>query len=369
MRKEIGSEFDVSINILLKDSQKYTSFYNYNLFIEEPKDIVYLSNGRTAIKFVLSHILKRQEIRKCWLPGYLCETMIQPFKELKLDYEFYNIKEGLELDTKYLSNRVKKRDLIFLTYYFGFPQSDEVLDFLYEIKSLNIVILEDITQSFLTDDIRIKRIGNYSIISIRKWFGIPEGGIAISFNDLFDKDLLRKEPFYEFVYLRLMAALLKNLYLNEIIQEKDYFRQMFKRAEELANSNIGLNIMSELSIKILNSIDFKVLINKRRENFLFLLSNINDLNKITPLYKELKEGVCPLGFPIVVPQRDLLRAFLTSNSIFCPIHWIIPSEIPSDFSYAHYLSQNILTIPCDQRYSTNDMEIIVNKVKRFSLGG
>jgi dTDP-4-amino-4,6-dideoxygalactose transaminase len=365
MTKEIGSEFDISINVLSNDSEE--SSYLFNLFVEKPIDIIYLSNGRTAIKFVLSHILKKYEIRKCWLPSYLCETMVQPFKELKLDYEFYNIKEGLEVDTKYLSNRVKKGDLVLATYYFGFPQSDEVIDFFYELKKIAI-ILEDLTHSFLTNNVLTKRIGDYSIISTRKWFGIPEGGIAISNNDLFNKDLLYKEPFYEFANLRLAAAILKNLYLNGIIHEKEYFRQIFAQAEELANSGIKLKAMSKLSFKILNSIDFNLLVSRRRANFLFLLSNItNYLTEITPLYNDLKEGVCPLNFPIIATKRKLLRDFLRSNNIFCPIHWVIPREIHAEFSYAYYLSENILSIPIDQRYSINDMEIIVEKIKEFLL--
>lgn len=368
LRKEIGSEFGIPIESLA-EALCSKEFIRSKRFFGNAADVVYLSNGRTAIKFILTHILRKKQINKCWLPSYLCElSIVQPFKELNLSYEFYNVKEGLQVDVRYLSSRVKKGDLILVLDYFGFPPAKEVINFLQEMKAYGIPILWDLTHSFLTRNNWHNEIASYSAVSFRKWFGIPDGGVAISNTDLFDKNLILEEPFYGFTYLRLLAAISKNFYLKGIIQEKNFFRAEFAKAEELADSFINLNTMSDLSKRFLNSINFTAIINKRRENFTFLSSCVSKMKGISPLYAGLENDVCPLGFPIIADRRNALREFLINKDIFCPIHWTLSNEVPKRFTYAHYLSNNILTIPCDQRYSSEDMGAMCEKISEFYEG-
>jgi len=362
---EIGSEFDIPIGVLLNASNLISQkMFQEKLFCKNGIDVAYLSTGRAAIKFILSNIIKKAKIKKCWLPSYLCETIIQSFRELNLDYEFYNLEENLQLDTDYLLRRIKKNDIILTINYFNFLPNNRTIKFLRKLKNNNVIVIEDSTHSFFTNN-NLPGIANYSIISLRKWFGIPDGGIAISNNDLFDKKLIVEKLFYDFVYLRLKYAILKNFYLNKVINKKDSFREIHNKAEELANLTIRLNAISCISKTILNSIDFNNVIYKRRKNFKYLLSSFKNLDNIDILCKNLKEGICPIGFPIIVARRDALREYLTTNKIYCPIHWLLPEEIPKKFTYSYFLSQNIITIPCDQRYSIEDMEMIAEKVKKF----
>lgn len=366
LNREIGSEYDISIEVLLNASNFLTKkAFQEELFCKDVVDVAYLSTGRAAIKFILSNIIEKSKINKCWLPCYLCETIIQSFRELNLDYEFYNLKENLQLDIDYLSRRIENNDIILTINYFNFLPNNKIVKFLRKLRNDNVIIIEDSTHSFLTNNINLTRIFNYSIISLRKWFGIPDGGIAISNNDLFDKKLIVEKLFYDFVYLRLKYAILKNFYLNKVINKKDSFREIHNKAEELANLTIRLNAMSCISKTILNSIDFNNVIYKRRKNFKYLLSSFKNLDNIDILCKNLKEGICPIGFPIIATKRNALKEYLINNNIYCPIHWLLPEEIPKKFDYSYSLSKKIITIPCDQRYSLEDMEIIVRKVKKF----
>ena len=45
-------------------------------------------NGRSALYFILKEI--KNKINKIYVPFYLCESILQPIKELNLKYEFYN---------------------------------------------------------------------------------------------------------------------------------------------------------------------------------------------------------------------------------------------------------------------------------------
>jgi hypothetical protein len=54
---------------------------------------IFYSSGRTALKYILKAINPSYPIL---LPSYLCESILQPFKELDIEYEFYRIKEARE---------------------------------------------------------------------------------------------------------------------------------------------------------------------------------------------------------------------------------------------------------------------------------
>ena len=193
---EIGSEFDIPIEVLLNASNLISQkMFQEKLFCKNGIDVACLSTGRAAIKFILSNIIKKAKIKKCWLPSYLCGTIIQPFRELSLDYEFYNLKENLQLDIDYLSKRIEKNDLVFTINYFNLLHNNKVVEFLRKLKNNDVISIEDLTHSFLNNNIFSYKISDYSIISLRKWFGIPDGGIAISNNDLSDKNLIEKNPF------------------------------------------------------------------------------------------------------------------------------------------------------------------------------
>ncbi len=77
--------------------------------------------------------------------------------------------------------------------------------------------------------------------------------------------------------------------------------------------------------------------------------------------KDKIENNIPIGFPILIDNRDKIRRELMLKSIYCPIHWDIrESRIPILFKDAYYLSERILTLPIDQRYNIEDMNRLVD---------
>lgn len=58
-----------------------------------------------------------------------------------------------------------------------------------------------------------------------------------------------------------------------------------------------------------------------------------------------------------------IKKKLAEEGIFIPTLWPnVMDEMPLDSIEYDYAS-NILPLPCDQRYSTNEMRIIVEKLK------
>jgi dTDP-4-amino-4,6-dideoxygalactose transaminase len=76
------------------------------------------------------------------------------------------------------------------------------------------------------------------------------------------------------------------------------------------------------------------------------------------MFPELPEGVVPLGFPIRVRPRDSIRTALFQQEIYPPVHWPLEACVPASFEASHHLADEIMTLPCDQRYDADDMRRI-----------
>jgi dTDP-4-amino-4,6-dideoxygalactose transaminase len=359
--REIGSEFSLPTKYLRKvDTNQFETYSNYQAK-------VFLSSGRGALG-LLAKTLRLNKDDEVLLPSYLCKEIITPFSNELFKIKFYKINEALDVDVYDIMKKIGKntRALLFINY-FGFPQR-----MMQEIKDLcegKIVLIEDLVQSFLTqsDEKALGFIGDVTISSYRKWIPIPDGALLGVNNSLLHIALEQVLPYKKlYVETRLHGLELKGEYLIQAKTSKKGFRKLFASAEKTLDSTPVE--MSDYSRKMLSKFDFKAIIDKRRENFQYLLSSLRDLRSAKPLYRKLPTGVCPLGFPIITKDRDGLKKMLIKNQIYPPIHWRLLNSIDKkEFSASWYISKHILTIPLDQRYSKEDMQFVADVINRFEV--
>lgn len=74
------------------------------------------------------------------------------------------------------------------------------------------------------------------------------------------------------------------------------------------------------------------------------------------IFPDLPEGVVPLGFPVRMAERDAARQRLFAEDIYPPVHWPIEDVVPPEFQSSHRLARWIMTLPCDQRCSPDDLD-------------
>ncbi|MFR4161301.1 MAG: hypothetical protein ACLT0R_01745 [Paraclostridium sordellii] len=357
MAKEIGSEFSYSLSNIMKIIN--SSNNSLNKFLNVDKDyILYLNTGRSAIKYLIDNIISKK-YKKILVPSYLCSSILKSIESSNIDIEFYRVTSKLEIDLDDIKSKIDNSTCIFIINFFGFEQRKEIRNFLNEVRKSNVII-EDCTHSILS---RINPIGHYQIASMRKWIGIPDGSIIISLEHKIHRviDLI----YDEFILKRLIGQLAKNEYLVGGNIEKDKFLNLISDAEQEYDENFKISKISDISKKILNNQDYSEIIKIRRTNYLYLLKNSEDINSIEVMYKEISNNVCPLGFVVITNQRDRLRQYLAKNRIYCPIHWSLPKILSNKYEESIKLSENILTIPCDQRYTIDDMKYIIKKLRDY----
>ena len=99
---------------------------------------------------------------------------------------------------------------------------------------------------------------------------------------------------------------------------------------------------------------------RRKELFEILLSKFND----KALFKKIPGNVIPLGFPIIVNDRNKLRDDLKKENIFCPVHWSLSNKISeAEFQESFWLSKNILAFQINETIDKNKLSKYFELIK------
>jgi len=343
--KFIGGEYYYSPLILFK--KKKFDLENYLKDKYSQKYFYFTGGGYYSIFKIIEEIgfENNQEIL---LPSYLCPTILIPFKKRNIKYRFFRINKNLEIDINDLKSKVNEdTKVVFFIKYFGFPPKNEVLSFLKEIKEKKIILIEDSVQSFFSD---IELIGDYCFNSFRKF--LPLDGSVIISNDKI-KTKHKSKSFTKYFFLKLIGQHLRMLSINfQILDLSKMFLNLFSLANEDYYKHIEVNF-NWWNKFILSKYDIGLLKEQRYNNYVSLLDNFKDI----ALIKEINSNIVPLGFPVLIKNRNEIRKNLISKNIFCPVHWILPDEIDkNEFKDSWYLSEYLLTIPINENFGVAEYE-------------
>mgnify|MGYP001064379978 CR=1 FL=1 len=110
---------------------------------------IWLNSGRAAILWALRALRPLDSKRpRCLLPGYLCPSVVQPFKEAGFDVVFYRVDNHLQVDLDDLHSGIGSDVLaVVIIHYFGFLQPGAVFD-LIESTDPPVYVIEDVTHAW-----------------------------------------------------------------------------------------------------------------------------------------------------------------------------------------------------------------------------
>ena len=340
---ELGSEFDLKLSDLtIKENNLFNYLADYNC--------IYTDSGRSALKILT------KDLNEVLLPEFTCESVSDCFNKEKL--KFYSVDESCNIDIENLkSNITDETDCIFIMHYFGVLQEKDTLE---EIKRIaderNIMLIEDTTHSIFSET---STIGDYMIASIRKWIPISLGGVIYSKKQLPDISNIKNSNDND----RLYGMLLKNLFLNDILDCNKLYRNIFSESEEKFDKKNEIELMSDLNRFIISCFDIKELKEKRKQNYQYLLKELKKYG-IKPVNYVTGEE-CPFVFPIRIKSRNNFRGYLMDNRIYCAVHWPFDEFKKECRSIAKYNADTLISIPVDQRYERKDMDYLINVIKSY----
>lgn len=301
------------------------------------KDGILLNTGRNAFEYILRSI---PNLRGVYLPYYTCNVMLEPLKRLfGVSFAFYHITHQLEIAEDF---DLGEGEYIVVNNYFGIK--DEYVCRMAEKYKDRLIV--DNAQAFyapIMDGIK-------AIYSARKFFGVPDGGIAYLPND-------NKQ--WEWYETDDSVDRLDHLTIRlEQGPEAGYAK--YREAEDKLDYQPIMQ-MSAYTRDALTHIDYNAVIERRKKNFQILHEALCNYNTL-PI-PDMDSFACPMVYPYMDCYKRKLRWPLKEQRIFVPKFW------PNVVSYGHFdfeqdMAEYIMPLPIDQRYGEEDMQRIIEIINK-----
>ena len=306
------------------------------MIIKSPKDInnfkrnVHLTNSaRQGWELILNTL---DDSSKILLPSYIGITeregsgIYDPVLNTSIKHDFYLLNNDLTIDTAEIEKWIKngKYKLILLVHYFGF-KIQNIEEIVKVCKKYNIIVVEDCAHLYnynLLEFSDAGTFGDFAFYSLHKNFPFEKGGMLVQNN------LEIKSPHFTTT----------------------------KTTQQLATQLIKY--------------DVKMIAEKRKKNFKTIQKLFCNIEGIES-FKELKEGDIPHNYPILVKNglREKLYFWLLDNNVpLIALYYclIIPLQ-DEKYTSMKNISDNILNLPVHQDIILEEIEIIIELIKKGIL--
>jgi len=290
-----------------------------------------LKSGRAALREIFRYI----KPSLVYLPYYTCDALLEPFEAEGVEFRFYEINEFLEPVCSF--DLLPGEYLLYINYFDLKRDAVQQLSSLYKDK-----LIVDCTQSFFMQGNGVSWFFN----SCRKFFGVPDGA---------------------YLYVPDGVSLPTKYAANEDYSVEHLVKRFnghpgegyrfFQDNEKLAGGEVFA--ISKLSEYLLSQINYDQVATQRRENYKFLQARLQHINLLPA--QPVTENV-PMCYPLLLNEK-VDKASFFDRQIFVPSFWKDTLErADKGFNHEKWLTEHLLPLPVDQRYSRDDMELIISVV-------
>jgi len=293
-------------------------------------DLVAVNNARSA----LLYILKARNIKKLYLPYFLCDSVSEICDREGYSYEYYHIDRSF---MPVFVPRLSDGEYLYIVNFYGQISNEQ----LFELKNKYVSIIVDNVQAFFQKPVRDVD----TVYSCRKFFGVPDGGYVST-------DAVLNEPLELDVSKDRM-----NHILGRFEGSASNYYQEFNRNNR-SFTDLPLRRMSELTHNILGAIDYVAVCNKREANYMVLENVLSQYNRL-----KLIRPIGPYAYPFYCENGMEVKKKLAEKKIYVPTLW--PNVVALDGTLEKDYAENILPLPCDQRYTEDDMKYMSEIIEKL----
>jgi hypothetical protein len=145
------------------------------------------------------------------------------------------------------------------------------------------------------------------------------------------------------------------------LDEKDVFLSEIRQGESMIDKLDGIHPISEISEKMISTINGEEIAFARRVNMKHLWELLDgEVEMVLGLEKSF-DGA-PFSLPILVENRDEVQKKLAQKGVYAPVLWPISDVARKVCEVSACVSDRMLSLPIDQRYNYDDIEEIASVV-------
>jgi hypothetical protein len=309
-------------------------YFGFELLINRPyhQDMVELNTGRNA----LLYLVKARKIKKVFIPYFLCDSVSDMLQKNSIQYEYYPINNNL---MPVLNHELNGNEYLYVVNYYGQIDEDKIRG----LKDRYGSIIVDNTQAFFQRPLP----GIDTIYSCRKFFGVSDGAY------------LSTDAFLE---AELEVDISKDR-MGHILgrfegKASDYYEKCQKNDESF--KELPLKKMSKLTRTILGAIDYEKIRATRNHNFEYLHEKLRHQNGLT---LQLPYGA--FLYPFHIRNGSEIRIKMVERKFYIATLWPNVLRDHNKDSLEYNFASNILPLPCDQRYSLEDMDLMLVELRKY----
>ena len=290
-------------------------------------NLLALNNARNA----LLYLLKARNIKKLYIPYFLCDSVSKLCDREGYRYEYYFI--GADF-LPIFEKSLQTDEYLYVVNYYG-QLSNQTVEMLRR-KYGNIIF--DNVQAFFQKPVD----GVDTIYSCRKFFGVPDGAY-----------LATTARLQEELPVDVSKDRMKHILGRFEGSASDYYADF--KANDHSFVDLELREMSALTHNLLGTIDYELTSKTRNENYAILEAQLGVRNPL-----QLQTPIGPYCYPFYCENGMEIKRQLAKSKIFVATLW--PNVLETDCVLEKDYTENILPLPCDQRYDANDMNYLVEEL-------
>ena len=291
-----------------------------------------LNCGRNA----LAYLLRARNIKRLWLPKFICDSVTGVCEREQVPYSFYSI--GLDFLPSQEIQLGENEWFYFVNYYSQF--SNEII---YQFVQKYERVIVDNAQSYFQEP--IPHVD--TLYTCRKYYGVADGAFLYT-DAILDEELSTDESFERMHFLLGRYERTASEFYSEYIDNnKSFSAEPIKR-------------MSKLTCNLLHGIDYERVRTIRQNNYSCLHQALCKWNKL-----KLSDKPGTFMYPFFLNNGREVRKRLQEKKIYIPTLWPSVYKIATSDSMEYKMAENILPLPIDQRYSRNDLTYMLKCLLEF----
>jgi len=277
-------------------------------------------------------------------------------------------------------------DVLYVIHYVGWPQPMAALEDL--CRRRNMLLIEDCALALLSgsEGRPLGSFGHWSVFCLYKTLPLPNGAVLVqntrdaAVQAAVDRVLLASPGAAsstgraaELVVQRLRSR------ADRIGSALYWLKRAIGRTASALHvprakiGDIGFDLgdvdlaMSPLSTRLLRRLDFEAIRRRRVANFQQLAERLR--GRATPVFADLPDGVCPLFFPILVPDKHAAALALQARGVEALEFWNDRIDVDGcETSDAErFLRAHVLELPIHQDLTPRHVDYVARQVSTLDL--
>jgi dTDP-4-amino-4,6-dideoxygalactose transaminase len=316
------------------------------------------------------------------VPAYHSGNEVGAIRAAGAQIRYYGIDRALRPDVDALARLITpKTRAVFVIHFLGWPQPiAEIQSF---CRSRGLLLIEDCALALLseTEGRPLGTFGDHAVFCLYKTLPVPNGGLLVhNGGGLRHVDGLRLRP-CGFAPLAGRSSELLLEWLRARSNATGHALFALKRTmgrvlrasgtERAPVGDMGFDpaqldlAISPVSQALLRRYDYAAIRSRRRDNFHRLRAALGD--RVTLLRHDLPEGVCPLFFPILVPDKGAAARALWARGVDAVEFWNDGDPAADDFPDVRFLRRHVLELPLHQDLGAEQIDFVAEQVRALEL--